>query len=103
MPNQAPQTAMRLLTAILPLALTPLFYWLLAEGHLNLGGGEKDILLTVPWLLWSLAFLFGAMWNWHKHLPLARALGWAALVATAMLLILGTVILFVGFRPRATS
>lgn len=102
MPNQTPQTAARLLTAAFPLALTPLLFWLLAEGYLNLGGGEKDILLTVPWLLWSLAFLIGALWNWHKRLPLARALGWAAVVATGLLLVLGLVIFFISFRSHAT-
>lgn len=100
MPTRTSQIAVRLLTASLPLALTPLFFWLLAEGYLNLGGGEKDILMTLPWLLWSLAFLVAALWSWHRHLPLLRSLGRAALAATALTLTLGAVIAFVSLRPR---
>ena len=31
-------------TATVPLLLTPVFFYVLAEGVLNLGGGEKDII-----------------------------------------------------------
>ena len=52
----------RLLTLLLPLALTPLLVFLLADGYINLGGGEKDVLMALPWLLWALLFL-GFVWQ----------------------------------------
>ena len=42
--------------ATLPLLMTPVLFYVLAEGILNLGGGEKDIILVFPWLLWSTIF-----------------------------------------------
>ena len=41
---------------LLPLALTPLWGFLISEGYLNLGGGCKDIILLIPWFLWSLLY-----------------------------------------------
>jgi len=38
----------RLILSIVPLALTPLLGFLIAEGYLNFGGGEKDLFLLVP-------------------------------------------------------
>jgi hypothetical protein len=52
------QAAIRILVALLPLLLTPVFGFLLADGYLNFGGGEKDILLVIPWTFGSL--LYGA-------------------------------------------
>jgi hypothetical protein len=49
---------------ILPLALTPIWGFLLSEGYLNLGGGCKDIILLIPWLLWSIVYslIFTVLW-----------------------------------------
>ena len=44
------------IVATLPLLLTPVLFYVLAEGVLNLGGGEKDIILVLPWLVWSTIF-----------------------------------------------
>ena len=42
--------------ATVPLLLTPVLFYALAEGVLNLGGGEKDIIWVFPWLSWSIIF-----------------------------------------------
>lgn len=42
--------------AIVPLLLTPVLFYVLAEGVFNLGGGEKDIIWVFPWLIWSTIF-----------------------------------------------
>jgi hypothetical protein len=34
--------AIRLFLSIAPLSMTPLWGYLIAEGYLNFGGGEKD-------------------------------------------------------------
>jgi len=46
----------RLAACLLPLALTPLWIFLISEGYLNFGGGCKDIILVIPWFLWSLVY-----------------------------------------------
>jgi len=44
------------LLASVPLLLTPVLFYVLAEGVLNLGGGEKDILWIFPWFIGSVVF-----------------------------------------------
>jgi len=82
----------RLITAGLPLMLTPVLGWAINAGHLNFGGGEKDIILLVPWLLWSTIFAVGALVCWRRRVPLGRSLLWAAAWATGGLLLLWLVL-----------
>lgn len=87
-----------LITLLLPLLLTPVFGFLLAEGHLNLGGGEKDLLLLLPWLLWSILFILCGALLRKRPVSYGRWLGtslaysfgiiallWAALLAYSVL------------------
>ncbi|OUS09709.1 hypothetical protein A9Q90_02980 [Gammaproteobacteria bacterium 54_18_T64] len=54
--------------ALLPLLLTPVFAFLLAQGLLNLGAGEKDMLWAWVWALWSLIFaLSGIFLIYHNN------------------------------------
>ena len=48
------------LLASVPLLFTPVLFYVLAEGVLNLGGGEKDILLIIPWFIGSVVFAISA-------------------------------------------
>ena len=75
----------RIVVALVPLALTPALVWLLAEGYLNLGGGEKDILMALPWMLWSLIFAIVTMVFGSKGRTLGRSLGTASLWASGIL------------------
>jgi hypothetical protein len=70
----------RLATALLPLAITPLLLFGIAEGYLNLGGGEKDLLLLLPWTLWSLVFAVAALTLWARGWPHRRAVTRSAIV-----------------------
>lgn len=65
-----------------PLALTPLLVLLIGEGYLNFGGGEKDLILVLPWLLWS--FLYAVVFAvcWARRLSLRRIVTYAAGGAT---------------------
>ncbi|MBM4284208.1 MAG: hypothetical protein FJ128_03010 [Deltaproteobacteria bacterium] len=78
-------TIVRLALGLLPLALTPAVFFLLAEGYLNLGGGCKDIWAAVPWGLWSLNYFVIWLLCWRRGTSLPRSLAWAAGGATAML------------------
>ena len=83
----------RLLLAVAPFLLTVLFGWLTMEGHLNFGGGEKDIFLLLPLLLWSFVWLCTFITFWWRHSPLRRALLVSAAISTAVV-VTAWVILF---------
>lgn len=73
---------LKLFIAVTPLLFTVLFAWLVMESHLNFGGGEKDIFLAVPLLLWSLVFMVGYFVLWWRGASFARSVAVAAGVAT---------------------
>ena len=73
-------------TALLPLGLAPLLLILIGDGRLNFGGGEKDILLLIPWVLWSTAFAVSSLVLWHRGWPTRRAMRRSALVGVGVLL-----------------
>lgn len=66
-PGTPVQTFLRLLTLLTPLLLTPLLVFMLADGLINLGGGEKDILMALPWLVWALLFMTFGIGQWKKQ------------------------------------
>jgi hypothetical protein len=84
---------LRVLLAIAPFAFTGLFGWLTMEGHLNFGGGEKDIFLLIPLLLWSLVWFISVLVLWWRRSPVGRSLKLSGAFATAFVVI-AWVILF---------
>jgi hypothetical protein len=84
--------------AALPLLFTPVLFFMLAEGWLNLGGGDKDIVVTLPYLIWALLFFIAAVVLIVKGWSFRRWLVRAGLVSVAIMLIL-FVILFLTNRP----
>jgi len=74
----------RLLVAVSPLLLTFLFTWLVMEGYLNFGGGEKEIFLAVPPLIWSLLFLLCYLVLWWRGLALGRSVVVSSAIATGL-------------------
>lgn len=76
----------RLLVAIVPLLLTFVFVWLIS-GPLSLGGGEKDLFLAVPLLLWSVLFLSAILVLGWRKVSLGRSAAVAAGIATALLVV----------------
>ena len=86
------------LLAVLPLLLTLLVAWLVMDGYLNFGGGEKDMFIAVPLLLWSLIYLFCCLILWWRRASMARMLALSSgvatgLVATAWLVLAGFTLL----------
>lgn len=90
------QIVVRIVLSLLPLGLTPVLGYLLAQGYINLGGGEKDILLLIPWLIWSLVFGFSSLVFWRRGYPIAPALWRSALVGLAGLVVLGVSLTLLG-------
>lgn len=54
----------KMAVCLVPLALTPLWGFLISEEYLNFGGGCKDIILLIPWVLWSIVYslVFIVLW-----------------------------------------
>jgi hypothetical protein len=85
---------LRLGICLFPLALTPLWGYLIAESYLNFGAGEKDLVLLVPWILWSLLYLVIFVMSWLKHVSIKRGFCYSAGGATAVLLLAWFVMFF---------
>lgn len=83
--------------ATLPALLTPLLVYVLAEGILNFGGGEKDVLLALPWLVWSVVFALCSYVLIYRRWPIRRWSACSALIATGVLLGLGVVLYFTSY------
>ena len=79
---------LRIVVAVLPFLATVLFTLLTMEGYLNFGGGEKDIFLSVPLVLWSLVFFVSCLIAWWRRFTLARAASVSALLATGIVVLL---------------
>ncbi len=79
------------------IALTPLLGFLIAEGYLNFGGGEKDLFLLIPWMVWSVVYFVLFLIFWRRKLSLPRGCGYAAAGATgALALIYGIILIWPG-------
>ena len=83
----------KLLVAVAPVIFTVLFGWLTMEGHLNFGGGEKDVFLLIPLLLWSLVYFCCFLALWRRRWALGRWLGWSAGIATVAIVVARLVLL----------
>ena|SRR5438093_11955673 len=76
----------RIVTAFAPLLLTPALSRAINNGTLTFGGGEKDIILIIPWLLWSVGFATAALVGWRRHVRLSWSLVWSAAWATGIVM-----------------
>ena len=90
------RSLIRLAVALFPLALVPVFVYVLGSGWVSFGGGEKDLFLVVPWLLWSILFALASLVLWFRRWPLLRSTVWSVVVGLAGLVIAAMVLVFVG-------
>jgi len=79
-------TLVRILVLILPLAASVGFGFLLAEGYVNLGGGEKDIVVAMLLALLSLVFIVCGLFTWRSR-PSLGAWAWGALKVSMFILL----------------
>ena len=86
----------RLIVAFLPLACAPVLVHLLAEGFIGFGGGEKDLVLVLPWLLWSLIFAVSCLVLWARRWPVVRSAIWSAGVGLAGVLMAAAALMVFG-------
>jgi hypothetical protein len=78
----------RIVACLAPLVFTPVWGFLIAEGYLDFGGGCKDIILLIPWVLWSLVYSVCFILLWIKKYPPAELIAYSAAVATGVLALL---------------
>ena len=78
---------LRVVVALLPLASVPALVHLIASGRLDLGGGEKDLVWVLSWLLWSLLFALNSFGFWRRGWPALRSSAWSAVVGLVGLLL----------------
>lgn len=57
----------RVATLSAPFLIAPLLGFLIAENYLGFGGGDKDIAILIPWVLWALIFLLTGIFQWKKY------------------------------------
>ncbi len=97
-PRTDRSTTLRFVTKIavclLPLALTPLWGFLISEGYLNLGGGCKDIILLIPWLLWSLFYSVFFIVLWIRGRSLGQLTAYSVAGASGVIVLVWIVMLF---------
>ncbi len=77
--------------ASVPLLLTPVLIYGLAGGILDFGGGEKDILLALPWLIWSVVFAVCSFILIYRRWAIGRWVLRSAVISTGSLVGLGLV------------
>lgn len=77
--------------AAVPLCLSPILFFATAEGWLNFGGGEKDLLLILPYLIWALVFFLTALILIIKHKPVHYWLYRAFTVALLVIIVLAVI------------
>ena len=93
--NASRQTQMlyKLGIAIAPLLLACVSAWLLMEGVMSLGGGEKDIFLAIPLLFWSLVFLCSyPVLSRRQPVAAIRPIGLSAGIATVAVVVVWLVL-----------
>jgi hypothetical protein len=77
---------------LLPISLTPLWGYLIADGYLNFGGGEKDLFLLALWIVWSLLYMLIFIVCWVKRMKMKRVLLFSMGGATVILVTAGIVL-----------
>lgn len=92
----------KLVLCILPLSLTPVLGYLLAEGYLNLGSGCKDIFLVVPWFVWSVLYCAIFVVLWVKGRPLRKLALYSLVGATLIPAVIWLVLLAPGLLILGT-
>ncbi|HUE83555.1 MAG TPA: hypothetical protein VMM84_15730 [Pyrinomonadaceae bacterium] len=87
---------LRIAIALLPLMFTPAIVHLIASGHFDLGGGEKDLVVVLPWLLWSFIFAITSLILWRRGWPVVRSTVWSTFAGLSGLLVTAVFLAFLG-------
>jgi hypothetical protein len=86
----------RLGIALLPAALTPLLVVAIGSDWISLGGGEKDLVVAIPWALWSVIFAVSSLVLWRRGWSLSRSIRRSAVVGLAGVVLAAALLAAVG-------
>jgi hypothetical protein len=75
-----------------PFPLLPVFVWLTAEGFLNFGGGEKDILLVIPLGVFGFIYSIAYFVALRFKLSVPKSMGAAFFTSLLLVFIIGFVL-----------
>ncbi|MDH3282674.1 MAG: hypothetical protein OEQ18_16320 [Gammaproteobacteria bacterium] len=75
----------QVILAFAPVLMTPLLVYGLAEGWLDFGAGEKDVLAALPWFIGSVVFALSAVVLIMKGWNLVRWMRRSAVLSTAVI------------------
>ncbi len=87
--------------AAIPIGFIPALIFALAEGWLDFGGGEKDILLALPYSIWALIFFLAAAVFIIRRSTRRRWIAKSVLIATITLVIAGVVVYIISWLGLA--
>ena len=79
---------------LMPMALTPVWAYLISDGYLDFGSGEKDLFPLIPWIVWSFLYLIIFIIGWVKRLKIKHILMYWIGGATGILTIAWIVLYF---------
>ncbi len=88
-----PKFLIKLAACLAPLAVTPLLAFLISEDYLNFGGGCKDIILLIPWLVWSVGYAVVFTVLWIKRYPFGRLVAYSLVGAIGVVALAWTILL----------
>jgi hypothetical protein len=77
--------------------LTPIWGYLVADGYLNFGSGEKDLFLLIPWFVWAFIYFLIFIIAWIKRKNTKSIIIYSIGGATGILA-LAWVVLFIWFN-----
>jgi hypothetical protein len=63
----------RIVIALVPLALAPVLTILIADGRLDLGGGEMDLVWVLVWTVWSVIYAISVLVLWWNDWSIGRS------------------------------
>jgi hypothetical protein len=84
----------KIAVCLLPLALTPIWGFLISEGYLNFGGGCKDIVLLIPWLLWSFVYSLFFIVLWIRGRSFGKLIAYSIAGASGVIVLVWIIMLF---------
>ena len=86
----------RVVIALGPLALVPVLAIVIANGHLDFGGGEADLVWMLVWFVWSVLFAISSFVLWRRGWSIGRSLGRSIFVGLVGLLLAAILLALVG-------
>ena len=87
---------LRIVITLAPLALVPILVTVIADGRLDLGGGEKDLVWVIVWCVWSVFFAISSFVLWRRGWSIGRSLGRSILVGLVGLVLAAMFLALVG-------